>query len=137
MKDLKKADNYKYRENERDDLMKKCQEIFNPPGVVHITETAYKKQSNIHPDIQRGVPQDSIWKRVKQEQKVAVAGTDAKDPPASIDAKTKSNANSSLKKIGTKVADHAVHDKDRLSALYKEHHLDVQLEKENANNVDF
>lgn len=43
MKDLKKADNYKYRENERDDLMKKCQEIFNPPGVVHITETAYKK----------------------------------------------------------------------------------------------
>jgi hypothetical protein len=39
--------------------------------------------------------------------------------------------------MGTKVTDSSVLDKERLSALYKEYHLDLQLERENANNVNF
>jgi hypothetical protein len=30
-----------------------------------------------------------------------------------------------------------VQDKERMSALFKEFHLDLQLERENANNVNF
>ena len=137
MKDLKKADNYKYREQERDELMKKCQDIFNPPGIVHVTETAYKKQSNVHPDVKMAVPQDSIFKRQKMEQKIIALGTDAKNPPASLHQNNKSNATSNLRKMGTKVTDSSGLDKERLSALYKEYHLDLQLERENANNVNF
>ena len=85
MKDLKKGDSYKYREQEREDLMKKCQEIFNPPGVVHVTETAYKKASSIHPDVKMAVPQDSIFKRQKMEQKlIFAAAADTKNLPTSL-----------------------------------------------------
>jgi hypothetical protein len=69
VKDLKKTDNYKYGSGnqERDELMKKCQEIYNPPGVVHCLESQYKKMSSLHPDVKMAVPQDSIFKRQKYE----------------------------------------------------------------------
>ncbi len=40
LKDLTKGESYKNREAEKDELLKKCQEIYNPPGIVHVTETA-------------------------------------------------------------------------------------------------
>lgn len=105
--------------------MKKCQDIFNPPGIVHVTETAYKRQSNVHPDVKMAVPQDSIFKRQKMEQKMIALGTDAKNPPTSLHSNNKSNTTSNLRKMGTKPADSSVLDKERLSALYKEYHLDL------------
>ena len=39
--------------------------------------------------------------------------------------------------MGTKLTDSSAHDKERMSTLFKEFHLDLQLERENANNVDF
>lgn len=138
MKDLKKTDNYKYREQEREELMKKCQDIFNPPGIVHVTETAYKKQSNVHPDVKMAIPQDIIFKRLKMEQKmIALANTDAKNPAVNQQSNNKSNVTSNIRKMGAKPTDSSVLDKERLSALYKEYHLDLQLERENANNVNF
>lgn len=137
VKDLKRGDNYKYREQEREVLMKKCEDIYNPPGKVQVTETAFKKQSNIHPDVKMAVPQDSIFKRQKMEQKLILsAAADAKNVPASLHESKKSNV-SQIKKMGTKQTDSSVHDKERLSTLFKEYQLDLQLERENANNVNF
>ena len=117
--------------------MKKCQDIFNPPGIVHITETAFKKQSNIHPDVKMAVPQDSIFKRQKMEQKLILsAAADAKNLPPALNDQKKSTV-STIKKLGTKQTDSSLQDKERLSTLFKEYQLDLQLERENANNVNF
>lgn len=63
LKDLKKGELYKNREQERDEITKKCQEIFVPPGIVHSTETALKKISTLNNDIKNVVPSDNIFKR--------------------------------------------------------------------------
>jgi len=105
--------------------MKKCQDIFNPPGIVHITETAFKKQSNIHPDVKMAVPQDSIFKRQKMEQKLILsAAADAKNLPPALHEQKKSTV-STIKKLGTKQTDSSLYDKERLSTLFKEYQLDL------------
>jgi len=56
LKDLKKGENYKNRDQERDEITKKCQEIFVPPGIIHSSETALKKCSTILNEIKNVVP---------------------------------------------------------------------------------
>ena len=42
-----------------------------------------------------------------------------------------------MRKQGTKNIDSTVLDQERLNVLYKKHRLDLQLEKETGNNVNF
>lgn len=41
-----------------------------PPGVVKVRETALKKQSSIPDYIKHAVPQDSLYKRVRGENRI-------------------------------------------------------------------
>jgi hypothetical protein len=34
LKEMRKGEAYKNREAERDEMTKKCQEIFTPPGII-------------------------------------------------------------------------------------------------------
>jgi hypothetical protein len=56
---------------------------------------------------------------------IAMSNIDAKNPPVTLQPNNKSNVTSNIRKMGTKPTDSSVHDKERLSALYKEYHLDL------------
>lgn len=43
LKEMRKGEAYKNREAERDEMTKKCQEIFTPPGIILSVETLLKK----------------------------------------------------------------------------------------------
>lgn len=70
LKDMRKGEAYKNREQEREEITKKCQEIFLPPGIIQVRETVFKKPSTLHPEIKNAVPQDNIYKRLKVEQRI-------------------------------------------------------------------
>jgi hypothetical protein len=36
LRDVKKSEIYKNRESEKEEIMRKCHEIYAPPGIVHI-----------------------------------------------------------------------------------------------------
>lgn len=42
-----------------------------PPGIVHTSETYYKKGSTILNEIKNVVPSDNIFKRTKVEQRIS------------------------------------------------------------------
>lgn len=71
LRDMKKGESYKDRDQEKEKITKKCQEIFMPPGIVHSQETGYKKPSSILNEIKNVVPSDNIFKRLKVEQRIS------------------------------------------------------------------
>ena len=56
LKELKKSEGYKNREQEREEITKKCHDIFVPPGIIKAYETTFRKPSTIHSDIKYAVP---------------------------------------------------------------------------------
>lgn len=135
LKDLKKGDLFKNREAEKEEINRKCQEIFIPPGIIHVEETALKKVSTCPNEIKNTVPSDNIFKRHKVEQRI----TQNTNPwKSSIIKKAETIVIPTGKNKGKIMpVQEAVIDKDQLKALYKEHQLDVQCEKESANDVNF
>ena len=73
-----------------------------------------------------------MWIRKKLEDKKLTLGADAHALQNSL-----TNASSVVRKQGTKNIDSTVLDQERLNVLYKKHRLDLQLEKETGNNVNF
>ena len=43
LRDVKKSEIYKNRESEKEEIMRKCHEIYAPPGIVHVQESAWSK----------------------------------------------------------------------------------------------
>lgn len=69
MKDLRKGEGHKNREQEREEITKKCHDIFVPPGIIKSYETTFRKPSTIASDIKNAVPSDNIYRRRKLEHR--------------------------------------------------------------------
>jgi hypothetical protein len=70
LRDVKKGEAYKNREQEKEEVQRKCQEIYVPPGIISVEETALRKVSTIEKEIKNVVPSDNIFKRQKVEQRI-------------------------------------------------------------------
>lgn len=47
LKEVRKGEAYRNREDEKLEITKKCQEIYMPPGIISSSESAWKKPSII------------------------------------------------------------------------------------------
>lgn len=72
LRDLKKGEGHK-KEQERDEITRKCHDIYVPPGIVRSYETSFRKQSTLASDIKNAVPADNIYRRRKLEQRQSVS----------------------------------------------------------------
>lgn len=70
LRDVKKGEAYKNREQEKEEVQRRCQEIYVPPGIISVEETALRKPSTIEKEIKNVVPSDNIFKRQKVEQRI-------------------------------------------------------------------
>ena len=109
-----------------------------PPGIIHVEETPLKKASNCPNEIRNVVPNDNIFKRHKVEQRI----TQSDQVWNNISLKKSETIAMPISKAKGKgpsqgVSEQYLLDKDQLTALYKKHHLDVQCEKDSANDVNF
>ena len=56
-----------FKGSQYDDLNKKCQEIYVPPGVIKTTPTVYGKEVKVSNEIRLALPSDKIQLRKKKE----------------------------------------------------------------------
>lgn len=61
-----KKDNFKG--NLYDNLNRKCQEIYVPPGVVKLTPTVFEKEVKVREEIRLAQPSDKIQLRQKKKE---------------------------------------------------------------------
>ncbi len=134
LKDIKKGDNYKNSVQEREEITRKCQEIYQPPGIVRAVESSLKKNSTLLNEIKNAVPSDNIFKRLKVEQRISASHKVF----GNLLANTKKSGFSVLKSKPTRQVERDVHtapDRERIQSLFKE--LEVKYDKEPANEVNY
>ena len=51
LREVKKSEIYKNRESEKDEILRKCHEIYAPPGLVTSAETVFQKTCTLPADI--------------------------------------------------------------------------------------
>ena len=58
-----------FKGSQYDELNKKCQEIYVPPGVIKTTPTVYGKEVKVSNEIRLAQPSDKIQLRKKKEER--------------------------------------------------------------------
>ena len=96
LKDLNKKGDSKNREQEKEEMeiARKCTEIYQTPGIIHVSQTSMKKPSTLASDIKNCIPSDYIYKRRKEENRrdpklVLAAQNSLKQQPSAIKETTK------------------------------------------------
>jgi hypothetical protein len=69
LKDINKKGDSKNQEQEKEEMeiARKCAEIYQTPGIIHVNATSIKKQSTLASEIKHCIPSDYIYKRRKEE----------------------------------------------------------------------
>jgi hypothetical protein len=47
MREVKRSDIYKNRESEKEEILRKCHEIYAPPGLITVAETSFGKSCTL------------------------------------------------------------------------------------------
>lgn len=71
LKEINKKSDSKNREQEKEEMeiARKCTEIYQTPGIIHVNATSIKKQSTLASEIKNCIPSDYIHKRKKEENR--------------------------------------------------------------------